>query len=256
MEGVLRNQKHATHNKPQFQDGEIILIQQTVGTLAYPSQKTIRWIMNYVDSYPDIDNESDAIWNEHWNFIVRGENLRPIEGFNISDIQVTDHNYGPIVTYAKVLPQDEEAILNWIGEINPINNEEDDLAIEFGPNGTRNINEIIERLNQQYAGLPTYKQSISRLIKRPTALRNAIIERDTTTCRICHVEGFLKRTGTRYCELHHMVELSNLAPNTLQAWNILVVCPTCHKKLHFANTTVQLIDNRWQITINGEIFNV
>lgn len=252
MEGVLRNQKHATSNNLQFQPGEIILIQQTVGSLASPKQKTIRWIMNYVETYPDVNNESDAIWGRHWNYIIRGENVRPVEGFNISDLQVTNHNYGPAVTHAHVQPLDEIEVLNWIGEINPIQNEENDLAIEFGPNGARNINEIIDQLNQQYAGQPTYRTTISRSINRPTALRNAIIERDGTTCKICQVEGFIKRTGERYCELHHMVELNNQAPNTLQSWNLLVLCPTCHKQIHHGNVVSEFLNPGWRITIDGQ----
>lgn len=184
MEGVLINQKHATSNNLQFQLGEIILIQQTVASLAYPEQRTIRWIMNYVETYLDVHNESDAIWGRHWNYIIRGENLRPVEGFNILDLQVTDHNYGPAVTHSYVQTLDEIEVLNWIGEVNPIANEVNDLAVEFGLNGARNINEIIDQLNQQYADQPTYRTTISRSINRPTALRNAIIERDGTTCKI------------------------------------------------------------------------
>jgi len=251
IEGVLRNQKYALNGMPEFELGEIILIQQTVGTLAYPAQKTIRWIMNFVEIYPDVNNESDAIWGIHWNYIIRGENVRPVEGFNISDLQSTNQNYATAVFHANVNHHDEIEVLNWIGEINPIVNEENDLAVEFGPEGARNNDEIIDQLNQQYAGQPTYRTIISRSINRPTALRNAIINRDGTTCKICQVEGFIKRSGERYCELHHMVELSNQAPNTLQSWNLLVLCPTCHKQIHYGNVVSEFLNPGWRITIDG-----
>jgi len=252
MEGVLRNQKHATKNNLQFHPGEIILIQQTVGSLAFPGQKTIRWIMDYVKTYEDTNNESDAIWGRHWNYIIRGENLRPVEGFNISDLQVSNHNYGPAVTHVKVQPDDAIEVLNWIGETNSIKQEENDLAVEFGVKGARKVDEIINQLNQRYAGQPTYRTYISNSINRPTALRNAIIERDGTTCKICQAEGFLKRTGERYCELHHMIELNIQAPDTLQSWNILVLCPTCHKQIHYGNVVSEFLDPGWKITIDGQ----
>ncbi len=256
MEGVLRNQKHATSNNVQFFPGEIILIQQTIQSLAYPTQKTIRWVMNYVETYEDVDDESTAIWGRHWDYIIRGENLRPIEGFNISDIQVSGHNYSPIMTHVRVDSLDEAAILEWIGDVDPIVNENDELAEEFGQAGVRNINDLIERLNQRYAGQPTYRTVVTKAINRPTALRNAIIERDTTTCRICGNPGFIKRTGDRYCELHHMVELNNQAPRSLQSWNVIVLCPTCHKQMHHGNVETEYLGNSWSIVIDGRQYTI
>lgn len=252
MEGVLRNQKYAADNNLIFQPGEIILIQQTRGTLAYPNLMTIRWIMNYEETYLDINNESDTIWGEHWNYIIRGTNLRRVEGFNISDLQVTNHNYGPPVNNVAVQVEDENKILNWIKDTEQID-EQIEQAIEFDQSLTNanNINDIINQLNNQYAGLPTYRENISRSINRPTALRNAVIRRDGTTCKICHVEGFVKRNGERYCELHHMVELNNEAPNTLQSWNLLVLCPTCHRQIHYGNVESIFLNPGWRIIIDG-----
>lgn len=249
----MRNQKHAAYQNNQFIPGEIILIQQTVNTLAYPGQKTIRWIMNYLETYLDINNESDEIWGRHWNYIIRGENLRAVEGFNILDIQVTNHNYGPAVTHARIEHDDEIAVLNWIGETSLKENEHLDLAFEFENNEARKITEYIDQLNLQYAGQPTYKKIISAFINRPTALRNAIIERDGTTCKICQAPGFIKKTGERYCELHHMIELKNNTPNTLQSWNVLTLCPTCHKKMHYGDVNQEFLDPGWAITIDGQV---
>lgn len=252
MEGVLLNQKHASFNNVQLEPGEIILIQQTMSSLQSPTQKSIRWVMNYVETYPDTSNESDSIWGQHWNYIIKGENLRPIFGFNISDIQVSDKNYGPAVTLARVLAMDEHEVLNWIEETVTLDNENIDLAVEFDQNGPRDINDIIEIINNRYVGNPQYRRKITNAITRPTSLKNAIVKRDGTKCKICGNEGFSKKTGERYCELHHMIELNSLAPNTLQSWNVLIVCPTCHRQLHYGNVTSSYLTNGWSIIIDGK----
>lgn len=73
-------------------------------------------------------------------------------------------------------------------------------------------------------------------------MKNAILERDGTTCRICGREGFLKRTGERYCEVHHMIELDKLAPHSLQSWNVLVLRPNCNKQFHYGNVSAEFSD--------------
>jgi 5-methylcytosine-specific restriction enzyme A len=255
LEGVIRNQKHASYNNLQLENGELILIQQTVNSLRFQSQKTIRWIMEYVETYEDVNNESDEIWGQHWNYIIRGENLRPVEGFNISDIQVTNKNYGPAIKPAEIEAEDEIEILKWIGEIKSIENENEELAGEFQAEGNKSIDEIISKFDERYAGNPNYKHSVTKKISRPTALRNAIIERDGTICKICKNDGFLKKNGERYCELHHMIELNHMAPNTLQSWNILILCPTCHKQIHYGNVSSNFLNPGWEITIDGNLFN-
>jgi 5-methylcytosine-specific restriction protein A len=250
LEGVLRNQKHASFNNLQFQPNEIILIQQTITSLNSPAQKSIRWIMNYVETYLDVNNESDLIWGRHWNYIIKGANLRPVEGFNISDIQFTNQNYKAAVTHAYVNLADEEVIMDWINDINPIQGENDELALEFEQENRRDINRLLEILNFRYANQPNYKQVIAQRINRPTALKKAIIERDGTTCKLCGHEGFLKRTGEVYCEIHHMIELNALAPNTLQSWNLLILCPTCHRQMHYGNVRSEFLNPGWRVIVD------
>lgn len=252
LDDVLRNQKHATKNKFHYETGEILLIQQTVNSLTSSTDKTICWVMNCVEIYPDLNNESDRIWGQHWNYIIQGENLRAVDGFNITDLQVTNHNYKCIVTHGKIQPKDEEVILSWIEEIDStIDNsiERQELENILNVENSKDINKLIDNLNKRYTGMPAYKKNISYSINRPTPLKKALIERDGTKCKICGFVGFLKKTGETYCELHHMIELNNLAPNTLQSWNILVVCPNCHRQLHYGNVSTEFLNPRWKIII-------
>lgn len=48
-----------------------------------------------------------------------------------------------------------------------------------------------------------------------------------------------------------MIELNKLAPNTLQTWNILVVCPKCHRQLHYGNVLTEFLNPGWKIVIDG-----
>ncbi len=110
----------------------------------------------------------------------------------------------------------------------------------------------LERLNKRYAGTPQYQMRLVRQIQRPSPVRSAILTRYGTTCRICGYEGFRKRNNEVYAETHHMIELNKQAPHTLQSWNVIVVCPTCHKKLHFADVATSFLDPGWEVVINNE----
>lgn len=62
----------------------------------------------------------------------------------------------------------------------------------------------------------------------------------------------MKKGGGKYAEVHHMLELNKLAPMTLQSWNIIVVCPLCHKKLHYADVKSEFLNPGWKIIIDGK----
>jgi 5-methylcytosine-specific restriction enzyme A len=252
---VLFHSKHAFHNKLKLSEGELILIQQTYKTLE-PNEKSIRWVMNYASTYFDQAKESDKIWGSHWNYIIEGTNLRSIEPFNIEDIQVSNKDYKSAVTHVWVDKSDEVAILNWLDENEAESFETSDLAAEFDRKGKKDINAYIDYLDGIYSGTPLYKTVITRYIQRPSPLRNALIDRDGTKCRICNKEGFIKKNGRRYCEVHHMIELNRLAPNTLQSWNVIIVCPTCHKQLHHGKVITEFLDPGWNIVIENRTYTL
>ncbi len=253
MEGVLNNAKHATDGKPHHvKKGDIILIAQTKSTLS-PGQKPIRWIMNFVSCEEDIRNVSDKIWGKHWRYIINGNNVRPVEPFDINEIKVTSKNYDATMTFAMIQPEDEEEVLKWISE--SVSNYVYDTGIfsnEFKEGKTLDCNELIQKLDLKYRNTPEFKETIVELIQRPTLLSNAIKERYGYKCMICGYPGFLKKDGGKYAEVHHMIELNKKSPETLQSWNLLVVCPLCHKKLHYADVKSEFLDPGWKIMIDGE----
>jgi 5-methylcytosine-specific restriction protein A len=253
MEGVLNNAKHATDGKPHHvKPGDIILISQTKNTLLY-GQKPIRWVMNYLSCEEDVDNLSDKIWGKHWRYIINGENVRSVEPFDINEIKITSKNYDAVQTYSVVEPEDEEEVLNWISEsVSTYVSDTGVFSNEFKEGRILDYDELIQKLDLKYRNTPQFKETIVELIQRPSLLSNAIKEKYGYKCMICGYPGFLKKDGVKYAEVHHMIELNKKSPETLQSWNLLVVCPLCHKKLHYADVKSEFLDSSWKIMIDGK----
>ena len=251
LDGVLKYGKHATTGKPHnVNPGDIILIAQTKNTLVH-NQKPIRWIMNFVSVEEDHDNLSDKIWGKHWRYIIHGENVRSIEPFDIDEIKNSSKKYGPIQTHCSVLPEDEEVIIEWISEISDTKADmREIISDEFRDGRSLDPDELIEKLDLKYSNSPQFKETVVKTIQRPSALSNAIKEKFGHKCMIC---GY---PGEKYAEVHHMLELNKLAPKTLQSWNLIVVCPLCHKKLHFSEVKTELLNPGWKIILDGKIHTI
>lgn len=255
MEGVLSNLKHATDVKPRnVKSGDIILIAQTKKTLLR-GQKSIRWVMNFVSIEEDVDNLSDKIWSRHWKYIINGNNLRSVEPFDIDDIKVTSTNYGAAEKFSIIRPEDEEKVLSFISEfVGDIDNDSFFQVVfsnEFKNGMTLDYDELIKNLDIKYRNTPEFKKVVTYLIRRPSALSDAIKRKYGFKCMICGYPGFLKKNGESYAEVHHMIELNKQAPETLQSWNLLVLCPLCHKKLHYADVNSEFLDPGWKIKIDS-----
>jgi 5-methylcytosine-specific restriction protein A len=127
-----------------------------------------------------------------------------------------------------------------------------EIVEEFEDDRALKAEELITKFDKKCAGTPTYTETVVRQIQRPSGLRQAILVRDGTTCRICGYPGFQKKSGGMYAETHHMIEINKQAPNTLQSWNVIVVCPLCHKKLHHADVMAEFLNPGWMVFIDGE----
>lgn len=124
------------------------------------------------------------------------------------------------------------------------------LSIEHAK--SRNYNDLLRTLNSKYADTPQFVQEVVKQIQRPSSLRNAILLSRGPTCQICKYPGFGKRSGGVYAETHHMIELNKVAPKTLQDWNVLVVCATCHKILHYGDVEAKFLGNGWKLKIESK----
>ena len=254
MQGVLVNAMHATMGKPHGAvKGDIILIAQTKTTLRQ-GEKPIRWIMNFVSCEEDKDDLTIKIWGHKWRYIVVGENLRSIEPFDLMDIKTSSKDYNAVQTHCQILDEDEEQVLDWISQFDYLGQDKESEVIvkEFENGHELSSDEYIKELDELYSGKPIYKEKVVRSIQRPSKLSNAIKEKNGYRCKICGYPGFYKKGGEKYAETHHMLELNQIAPKTLQSWNVIVVCPTCHKRLHYGNTKTEYMNPGWKIIIDED----
>jgi hypothetical protein len=98
----------------------------------------------------------------------------------------------------------------------------------------------VAQLESNAANLdPKAKHRMSKYIERGpigAAVKNARQHR----CQICEALGgqslgFLKTSGERYSEAHHVMPVSKLATGSLGAHNIMVLCPNHHRQVHYGN---------------------
>jgi hypothetical protein len=79
---------------------------------------------------------------------------------------------------------------------------------------------------------------VQRMIEsyeRPSRITNAVKHQRGDTCQMCGQQGFVKRDGGRYCEVHHLFHLAKDPPaECLEPRFLVVVCATCHRRLHYA----------------------
>ena len=123
----------------------------------------------------------------------------------------------------------------------------------FSNSNSGEATKLIEELDKKHSGTPQYYESVVKQIQRPSKLRNAILKKYGTNCKICGCEGFIKKDGSFYAETHHMIELNKQAPQTMQSWNVLVLCPLCHKKMHYAaDVKSEFLENGWKIFLDGK----
>ena len=111
---------------------------------------------------------------------------------------------------------------------------------------------LIEELDEKYSHKPEFEEKVVKQIQRPSDLRTAILDARGTECQLCKYPGFAKKDGSIYAETHHMIELNKQATKTLQSWNILVLCPICHMKVHYAKVHYEPFGKGWRIILEGE----
>ena len=113
--------------------------------------------------------------------------------------------------------------------------------------------EALSRFDTKYASSkPEVRRRLLDSLHRPSSVSRIIKQLYGTTCAICGREGFPKRDGTKYAEVHHVEEISTKSLGVLGSQNMIVVCATCHRMLHYADVEVDPTASGWLITINGQ----
>ena len=115
------------------------------------------------------------------------------------------------------------------------------------------LRQRLAELDRKYGSSnPQERRRMLTALHRPSSIANVIKQLYGTTCAICGYEGFEKRDGRRYAEVHHVDELSAGNPGTLASRNIMVVCANCHRMMHYADVVVREVGDGWQVSVNDQ----
>lgn len=127
--------------------------------------------------------------------------------------------------------------------------EDEPIAVEGDGLALSDLTERIAEFNARYREVAPYRRpALSRRIARPGAIADYLKELRGYRCQLCQVPGFLRKNGKPYCEAYHIIELHQLIPGSYCSDNIVVVCPTCRKKLRYAPVEYDVSD-KWNVHV-------
>jgi len=252
FESVIKNQKHAFKGKPKdWKIGELVLVSKNMKDLR-GDEKQIQYIMKIEDIREATDDEIEKYWpgnKGRWKYIVDCyDTVKLDDSFNLKDDVLGSEvkRYDPIVTFGKIKQEHEIKIRDFLDSMNilkkkPIEEEE------------KRIKEELSKLNDEYKNKDTKKkESVSTRIERNPRLVTKLKKLHPNKCQICSRKHFLKESGEPYSEVHHINELSKGGSQATN--NCLVLCSTCHRKLHYASVEINESDEDFEIIINGESY--
>lgn len=109
---------------------------------------------------------------------------------------------------------------------------------------------VLEELNKRYKDLPPKERAkkIQKHIDRGTAVTKALKSLIGAQCQICGWSGFEKKSGEKFIEAHHIVQLSEGTKGSLCTENVILVCPNCHREIHYGKSL--------SISDDGECFEI
>lgn len=98
---------------------------------------------------------------------------------------------------------------------------------------------------------------VYELYERPSSHTRFVKQSRGSTCQLCRDPGFLKRNGHRYCEVHHLFHLSkNPPPSCLAPEYLVVLCATCHRRMHYADVGEPIRENGgWRIRVDDSEYH-
>ncbi len=136
-------------------------------------------------------------------------------------------------------------------------------AMERGKEDTPEITHLKQELDylQSCPQTPEALREVQRVLKtyeRPSPITKYVKRTRGSLCQLCGELGFVKRNGERYCEVHHLFHLSNAPPpKCLGPKFIVVLCATCHRRMHYADVSEPIRDGSgWRIRIDDTEYRV
>lgn len=123
------------------------------------------------------------------------------------------------------------------------------------PIATRQVEALAAKLT------PKAQERISRYIERG-ATGAAVKAKREHRCQICEALGlpalaFMKPSGDGYSEAHHVMPVAKLAPGSLAAENIMVLCPNHHRQAHYGCfAIVDEAADGWTVELDGTMLSI
>jgi len=252
FEGVIKNQKHAFDDEPKnWEESELVLVSKNKKDTS-EDEKQIQYIMKIEDIREADDDEIEKYWpgnRGRWDYLVDCyDTIELDDPFNLEELlgEKRAKRYAPIVKFGKIDLEDEKIIIDYLKDHNT-------LQKEPIKNEKEKISEELETLNKSYGKKRTEKKEVyvDRVERNPRIVSN-LKKLRPNKCQICEEDHFLKENGEPYSEVHHIEELSKGGSQVTD--NCLVLCPTCHMKMHHASVEIDDLGNKFEITINGDNF--
>jgi hypothetical protein len=94
---------------------------------------------------------------------------------------------------------------------------------------------LLIELNKQYSGITPKERALQLQshIDRGASVTKALKQLLGCKCQICGWQGFKKYDSTDFIEAHHLAQISERKTDSLCTENIILVCPNCHREIHY-----------------------
>lgn len=98
-----------------------------------------------------------------------------------------------------------------------------------------NALDVLRTLNSRYSGVQPAERAkkIQNHLDRGSAVTRALKSLLGAKCQICGWKGFKKKNEEDFIEAHHIVQLSERIEGSLCTENIVLLCPNCHREIHY-----------------------
>ena len=122
----------------------------------------------------------------------------------------------------------EGVVARIVGEISV----EDVIAGKVSTSVTRRLS-AIDDLEQPPEGrdAPLKKAIEAEIYIRDAMVREYVKRRAKGFCEFCNERGFLLGNGSHYLEAHHILELAEDGPDTIE--NVIALCASHHREAHY-----------------------
>lgn len=145
------------------------------------------------------------------------------------------------VDYEVLFTRDNENIFIYnLSKLDDLNINKDEIEENiFSQIDINTLKEKVENINTD----PIKVQRQINTYTRNNALRALVKVKSNYSCQIpsCNYIGFKKSNGEKYIEIHHLAPLSQEGKDSIE--NTVALCPTCHRKLHYAHNKEELKEN-------------